>query len=422
MKHQQIGPWSAKRQLLNTPLSFLDRLKKSEFDAYNFRLNSEYFFLCQSVGQLPNPQTGKREQEFFLKSTSQKNSRLDLAELSISVDEWLSTLQKYLGVTLTQHIEQQKHASIDVDKLFGAPMLWSLFHLTMGVDLRRANLRDDQAVIRLIDDLKQDLHCAVSRLIPSKHSLLSIRGYRLRRKLRMIESHQSFQLSTYQALLEWYSQQVDLLTWSLIFLDQYPEINERLKKENSESLKDRPYTVESLHELPHLLCFILEVLRLTPPHWLCRSGRVSDSTLRALIPVDQYTQSISNATLLISPYLNHRNAEEWPSPLSFEIGRFQAVAHGQNLPESYMPFGLGRQGEQLLRAAIHTCAAALSSLFRRGDYRMSSQCKERLTEITSPAGQWQVEEAVGVNFGAPSDLKGQIKMDPRFVYIPSARV
>ena len=227
-------------------------------------------------------------------------------------------------------------------------------------------------------------------------------------------------LDLLHAVLEWKRQVTDTLTWLFIYLEHQPKIADQIFVELSEHLTSRAYESDDLFSLPTLHKVILETLRVAPPHWVTRWGEAN-----VLISEDIFCQRFAllppQTQIVSSPFLDHRESEEWPSPLSFLPHRFLAATHGAPLPASFLPLGPGVIGQEKLSLVIHTVAATASSLFRRGHIQIARSEDEVLKSLPAGEAGGFVEKSTGATYGRPQ-MKVRFHVDDRYIHIPSARV
>jgi len=120
------------------------------------------------------------------------------------------------------------------------------------------------------------------------------------------------------------------LTWTLMLLAEHPEAQERARAE----LAGHGGPVSLLKrrtEIPWTRAVIDEALRLRPPAWVVSRRAEADDELDGF-PVPAGTLAI------ISPWLVHRRATEWPDPEEFRPERFLDEGAGRR---AYLPFGQG---------------------------------------------------------------------------------
>lgn len=123
-----------------------------------------------------------------------------------------------------------------------------------------------------------------------------------------------------------------VLTWALHLLDAHPAIAAALRGELASVVGDRPVTMADLPNLPLLGRVVKETLRLYPPAWLFDRSPLVDLTLGGYaIP--------RGATLLVSPWVAHRDPRWWDAPDEFRPDRF--ADSDLALRSRYLPFGDG---------------------------------------------------------------------------------
>ncbi len=106
------------------------------------------------------------------------------------------------------------------------------------------------------------------------------------------------------------------LTWACYLLAEHPEVGERIRAEVDEVLEDRPMAFDDIAKLPYTTNVFNEVLRLYPPAPLF--GR------RAIRDVDFGSFTVpKNSTVMLSPYITHRDPRYWERPDSFEPERWE---------------------------------------------------------------------------------------------------
>ncbi|CAI5474094.1 unnamed protein product [Closterium sp. Yama58-4] len=143
-----------------------------------------------------------------------------------------------------------------------------------------------------------------------------------------------------------------LLAWVCVQLALHPEEQRRAAEEVREVLGGRIPSHADVPKLKYLEAVIQETLRLMPPAYIvgrcaCRDTRLGEWR------VPQGT------TVLVSPYLLHRDSQQWPRALTFDPSRW--LPGGDALPPpdnpAYWPFGGGPRncigmGFALLEASL----------------------------------------------------------------------
>lgn len=126
------------------------------------------------------------------------------------------------------------------------------------------------------------------------------------------------------------------LSYLLYLLAQYPEAQARLADELDEQLQGRAPSLDDLPKLTYADKVIKEALRLYPPVW---------AFLReAVRPIEAGGYSLpAGTTVVLSPWISHRDARFYDEPLEFRPERWTADFE-KRLPKfSYFPFGGGQR-------------------------------------------------------------------------------
>ena len=120
-------------------------------------------------------------------------------------------------------------------------------------------------------------------------------------------------------------------TWSLVASDQ--AVAARLHDE-VDALPDGSWDMTALAQLPYTRAVIDECLRLYPPAWVMTRRSLTNDRLGGYdVP--------AGATLIMSPYLLHRDASLWDAPELFDPRRFLDQAQQGVDRSTYLPFGFG---------------------------------------------------------------------------------
>ncbi len=124
------------------------------------------------------------------------------------------------------------------------------------------------------------------------------------------------------------------LTWTWYLLSQHPAVEAKLHAELEQVLGGRTPRHEDLVKLPYARMVLEESMRLYPPaHTLSREAMAEDHVLGHRIP--------ARSTVLIVPWLLHRNPKIWDRPDRFEPERFAPERVAARPRFSYIPFGVG---------------------------------------------------------------------------------
>ena len=120
------------------------------------------------------------------------------------------------------------------------------------------------------------------------------------------------------------------LTWALYLLAETPDIQQKCR----EQIPNNNLHYTDLKELTCLKNVIDETLRLYPPiSFLLRESKCPVKMREKNVP--------KGAMVTISPWLIHRNGNEWDNPHSFDPDRFDDVTTEEAQKNAYLPFGKG---------------------------------------------------------------------------------
>jgi cytochrome P450 len=124
------------------------------------------------------------------------------------------------------------------------------------------------------------------------------------------------------------------LTWTWYLLSLHPAVEAQLQAELDTVLEGRVPKHGDLTQLPYTRRVIEEAMRLYPPaHTLSRAAMGPDEVLGRRVP--------KGATVLIVPWLLHRNPKLWDEPERFDPERFTPERAAQRHRFAYIPFGAG---------------------------------------------------------------------------------
>ncbi len=124
------------------------------------------------------------------------------------------------------------------------------------------------------------------------------------------------------------------LTWTWYLLSQSPECEAALHHELNTVLAGRVPTIEDIHNLKYARAVFAESLRLYPPGYVIARRALEDFQL------DGYVVP-SGTTVLMSPYLIHRDPRYYEKPEVFDPGRWLLQPENERPKFSYFPFGGG---------------------------------------------------------------------------------
>lgn len=209
--------------------------------------------------------------------------------------------------------------------LFGAPLL--IRPETRG-RLERALAVVDAFAGRIVEERRRAVHPPrdlLSLLLearpPSVAQPLDERQLRDEIVTMLISAHETTALS---------------LTWAWHCLAAHPTAEERLHEELDHVLGGRPPAFEDLERLVWTRKVLDESLRLYPPVWFIARTASTDGIVIGAHPVPR------GETVVVSPWLLHRDPALWERPEAFDPERFAAQAVRERHRYAYLPFGGGR--------------------------------------------------------------------------------
>lgn len=186
----------------------------------------------------------------------------------------------------------------------------------------------DRIVYRLIAERRQAGHTSNDLL-----SLLLLRhdedtGERL--------TDHELRTETLTLLLAGHETTANALTWTWYLLWKHSDVRRRVAAEVAEVLGGRAPTAEDLPRLNYTAMVVKEALRVYPPIWIMERRVLADDTIGGYaIP--------ARSSVVISPYVIHRDPRFWDNPDSFYPDRFAPGATPCRDPHAYLPFGLGQR-------------------------------------------------------------------------------
>ncbi|HKM66985.1 MAG TPA: cytochrome P450 [Candidatus Acidoferrum sp.] len=129
-------------------------------------------------------------------------------------------------------------------------------------------------------------------------------------------------------LLAGHETTANALSWTFYLLSQNPGVERQLRAELSGVPEGAPSTVEHFLHLKSPTMVIQEAMRLYPPIWAMERRAIAADEIGGFhIP--------AGSSVVISPYVLHRNEKFWPNAERFDPTRFTAK------PQGYIPFGSG---------------------------------------------------------------------------------
>ena len=124
------------------------------------------------------------------------------------------------------------------------------------------------------------------------------------------------------------------IAWSCAMISKHPDIRDKLKAEVDTVLGDRRPVLADLKELRYTGMVVEEALRLYPPFWSISRKAEQDDMLG-----DYHIAA--GSTLMLCPYVTHRNPVYWRDPERFDPERFSPEQSEGRPKYAYFPFGGG---------------------------------------------------------------------------------
>ncbi|MDQ3911883.1 MAG: cytochrome P450 [Actinomycetota bacterium] len=155
------------------------------------------------------------------------------------------------------------------------------------------------------------------------------------------------------------------LSWAWYLLSRYPEVKQRLHGEVDAVLRGRAPTFEDLPRLPYTAAVLKEAMRLYPPAWIFSRRPIEDDEIGGYrVP--------AGITVLISPYVTHRNPLYWEDPEAFDPERFDEELPTGRPEFAYLPFGGGPRKCIGDRFALTEGVLILATVAQRYNLRLVS--------------------------------------------------
>jgi cytochrome P450 len=177
-------------------------------------------------------------------------------------------------------------------------------------------------------------------------------------------------------LLAGHETTANTLAWACHLLSVHPEVETKLLAEIDQVLAGRPPTLQDLPNLPYLDMVLTESIRFYPAVWSYSRQPLDDYELRGYrIP--------KGSTLIISPYVMHRDPRYFPEPERFHPERWADGLMKRIPTYAYIPFSGGPRvciGKQF---ALMEGALVLATILQQ--YRLGAvpgRVVEPIPEIT----------------------------------------
>ena len=148
------------------------------------------------------------------------------------------------------------------------------------------------------------------------------------------------------------------LTWMSWILDTHPDIATRMREEVDTVIGDRRPALADLGRLVYTKQVIQEAMRMYPAAWIFPRYTEGGTTVggRRIAP---------GTSMLVSPYVTHRNPRHWEDPDRFDPDRFLPERSKGRPRLAYVPFGAGSRQCIGMHFGMMEAQIAAAMLFRR---------------------------------------------------------
>lgn len=148
------------------------------------------------------------------------------------------------------------------------------------------------------------------------------------------------------------------LAWTWYLLSLHPLVARNLRDELATVLSGRAPTDDDIPKLVYTKAVVQEAIRLFPPVVAIERDAKEDDIIGGY-------HVGAGTTVIISPWVCHRNPEFWHAPEAFDPDRFLGSRAEQQARYTYLPFGAGRR--QCIGAgfALQEAVLALATLAAR---------------------------------------------------------
>jgi cytochrome P450 len=186
----------------------------------------------------------------------------------------------------------------------------------------------DQIVHRLITQRRRSGEAA--------NDLLTLLLKRCDEETGQRMSDEQLRNETLTLLLAGHETTANALSWTWYLLSKHPAVQRRLAEEIAEVLGGRIPSEEDLPRLCYTAMVFKEAMRLYPPIWIMERRALAEDTIGG------YTIP-AGSSVVISPYVTHRDSRFWENPEGFDPDRFAPPNAETRDPHCYIPFGLGQR-------------------------------------------------------------------------------
>jgi len=173
------------------------------------------------------------------------------------------------------------------------------------------------------------------------------------------------------------------LAWAIYLLSEFPQIQEKAFQQIQEVVGDREIRSTDIKKLTFIAAIFRETLRLYPPVGFMAREAAEDVTMR-----DKFIKL--GRTVIISPWLIHRNKNNWERPDEFDPERF-LKEHKTPIKSKYLPFGMGPRVCIGAAFAMQEAVLILTSILK--NYRIEAYPNME----PKPVGRLTIRSDNGIN-------------------------
>ncbi|MEO1103158.1 MAG: cytochrome P450, partial [Pseudomonadota bacterium] len=153
------------------------------------------------------------------------------------------------------------------------------------------------------------------------------------------------------------------LAWAIYLVSQCARVRAKLHAELERVLSGRVPDLADLPNMPYTRAVVEETLRLYPPVPLLGRTAVAPGTVNGL-------EVRKGASLIVAPWLIHRNAEVWSLPDHFVPERFDKTHNPLTDKHAFIPFASGPRVCPGLTLAMTEAMICLATLLQTFDMRV----------------------------------------------------
>ncbi len=186
-----------------------------------------------------------------------------------------------------------------------------------------------------------EIHRVVSRIITARQTVAAPSDDLLSTLVRAGDTegdrqftHRELRDETVTLLLAGHETTANALAWAFYLLSQSPEVESQLHDDTSRVLGGDALQPEHVDQLIYADALFAETIRLYPSIWVMERRAVQEDVIGGYrIP--------AGSTVLISPYILHRDPRFWSDPDAFDPTRFTERDDETRPRSAYIPFGAG---------------------------------------------------------------------------------